>query len=85
MKEFKSDTMLARHERIHLNNKPFKCSWNDCAFASTQRGLVTRHIRMVHFKLPATVKEPKRRGIEDHRKPEDYIEVDQDLLARRLQ
>ena len=85
IKEFKSDTMLARHERVHLSIKPFQCAWPDCSYSSTVRGSVTKHIRTVHFKLPKSIKEQKQRGIVDDRKPEDYIEVDQDLLARRLQ
>ena len=82
---FQTDTTLASHERLHLATKPFKCSWPECAYAAVQRIHVTTHIRVVHFKLPVTVKEQKRRGIVDQRNPDDYIEVDQEQLARRLQ
>ena len=77
--------MLAIHEHGHLSIKPYRCSWNECAFTASQRSHVTRHIRIVHFNLPKTVKQQKERGIVDDRKPDDYIEVDEDLLARRLQ
>src|SRR5699024_1022823 len=82
---FKDDAWLARHELTHLGIKPFKCSWNKCSYAAAQRGAVTRHIRTRHFGLPDTVKEQKRRGIVDDRIPDDYIEVDQELLDRRLE
>ena len=84
-KSFCDDSLLARHERVHFSRKPFKCSWNECNYTATERGHVTRHIRTQHFKLPRTVKEQNRRGIVDRRNPDHFIEVDQDLLARRLQ
>ena len=43
------------------------------------------HIRVVHFKLPRYVKEQQRRGIVDHRDANDFIEVDAEMLAQRLQ
>ena len=82
---FRSDFHLAIHERVHMATKPFKCSWDECSFAAAERSKVARHIRTQHFGLPKTVKEQKRRGIVDHRNPADYIVVDEDLLARRLQ
>ena len=82
---FLTDSLLANHERVHLATKPYKCSWNECRYTAAERGNVTTHIRMKHFGLPKTVKEQNRRGIEDQRNPSDFIEVDEDLLARRLQ
>ena len=86
-KSFPNHASLAIHERVHLATKPYKCSWPQCAYASAsaQRNHVTTHIRVAHFKLPSTVKEQKQRGIVDQRNPDDYIEVDQEQLARRLQ
>ena len=85
LKSFPTDALLATHERIHLATKPYKCSWPECDFASALRGNVTAHIRVMHFKLPVTVKEQKNLGIVDQRNPDDYIEVDQEQLACRLQ
>ena len=82
---FSSDSKLATHERVHLATKAYKCSWNGCDFSAAQRGNVTKHIRMKHFKLPVSLKEQNRRGIVDDCNPDDYIQVDEDLLARRLQ
>ena len=45
---------------------------------------MVRHIRKVHFKLPAYMAVQARRGIVDHRDPADYFQVDQQLLSRRL-
>ena len=84
-KSFRADYVLALHERVHLGTKPFKCSWNECSFASAKRSDVKRHIRTKHFKLPNSLKEQNRRGIVDDRNPDDYIEVDQELMDRRLQ
>ena len=82
---FLDDFKLASHERVHLSSKPYKCSLDGCAFAAVQRSNMTRHIRTKHFKLPVSIKEQNRRGIVDQRNPADYIEVDEDLLALRLQ
>ena len=82
---FPTDYELANHERVHLASKPYKCSWNGCGFAAAQRIHVTQHVRMKHFKLPRFLKEQNRRGIVDDRNPDDYIEVDETLMARRLQ
>ena len=82
---FPTDYELANHERVHLASKPYKCSWNECSFAAAKRSNLMQHIRTKHFKLPLTIKEQKERGIVDDRNPDDYIEVDQELLDRRLE
>ena len=82
---FRTDSSLVRHERMHMGTKPFRCTWTECVYASYHRSSVTHHIRVKHFGLPSTVKEQKRQGIEDQRNPNDYIEVDSELLGRRLQ
>ena len=84
-KSFKTDNDLARHERIHLGLKPYKCSWNNCIFSAKRRDSVIQHIRTVHFQLPESVKEQQRRGIVDQRDPNELIEVDAEMLARRLE
>ena len=42
------------------------------------------HIRGKHFKLPLSVKKQLEQGIEDDRNVADYIEVEEELLKRRL-
>ena len=84
-RSFLWDAHLKRHERIHLNIEPFRCIWPDCNHADKQKQNLVKHVRAKHFKLPETVKEQKQRGIVDQRNPDDFIEVDQEQLARRLQ
>ena len=75
---------LISHKRFHLGIKPFRCTWSDCGFASERRSHIVRHVRGKHFKLPQFVKKQKELGIVDTRDPNIYIEVDQELAARRL-
>ena len=78
---FEADAFLIRHERIHLGIKPYRCTWTDCGYVSANRPDVVRHVRAKHFKLPKLIKKQK----EDTRNPNTYIEVDQELAARRLE
>ena len=81
----KSNSEMIRHERFHLRVKPYRCTWTDCGFQSAVRSSMVSHIRTMHFKLPEYMAAQIRRGIVDPRDPADYIQVDQELLARRLQ
>lgn len=81
---FPSDAALARHEQSHLNLKPFSCTWPACEYSLNRRGDEAAHVRVVHFKLPRNVTEQKRRNIVDHRDPNEYIEMNPRLVARRL-
>lgn len=78
---FGYDSLLKRHEQGHLGIKPFSCKWNGCRYFATQRAGVFTHIRMKHFKLPRV---QKNQNFADDRDPNQFIEVDQELLARRL-
>ena len=84
-KSFRKIPHLKRHERIHMNIKPFHCTWPDCDYSAKERGHVIKHVRAVHFNLPVTKKAQHERNIEDDRDPNDYVRVDQDLVNRRLE
>jgi hypothetical protein len=79
------DSKLAIHERIHLDIKPFSCTWPRCRYSSVTKGDVVRHVRMKHFNLPKLNKDQARLNIVDNRNPEDYVRVDDELLERRLE
>ena len=84
-KSFETDQGLTLHERIHLGIKPFSCNWPDCSYSSKQFGNVANHVRIHHFKLPPTKKEQERLNIVDDRDPKQYVQVDHELVKRRLE
>ena len=71
---------LKIHERAHLGAKPYRCKWPGCKLECNQHSAITKHVRVMHFKLPKTLREMQEQGIVDNREPHDYIEVIQELL-----
>ena len=53
-----------------------RCLWPNCQYSSVYRGNVKKHIRMVHFQLPATLREQREQNIIDTRDPRQYLAVD---------
>lgn len=71
------DTTLVR-VRVHSSRKPlkpFQCTWPECGFGTEYRGNAVTHVRCKHLHLPTTVKQQRRLGIVDHRRPHDYVRL----------
>lgn len=79
-RKFEMVCMLRRHRRIHNAEKPFRCRWGDCTFASVRLDPVKKHIRSQHFGVPETIKEIRAMGIENVPDPSTWIEVIKELL-----
>lgn len=45
VKSFNRKSDLQRHARIHTNERPYACTWQDCNKAFIQRSALTVHIR----------------------------------------
>lgn len=74
-KVFQSPNHLRRHECIHTNQRPYKCTWEGCTFVAIQRSDAIRHVRVKHYNLPRTFKLQQEMNIEDTRDPLEFIEV----------
>ena len=81
---FLDKVSLINHEHIHLGIKPYSCTWQDCHYSAQEQGAVVKHVRIMHFKLPPTVKLQNRLNIEDNRNAKNFVRVDQNLVNRRL-
>src|SRR5699024_9903193 len=79
-KSFGTEFLLKNHERSHTGARPFRCTWPGCVKDSGKRSDLTKHIRMVHFKLPSTLKEQQELGIVDYRDPNQFVDVIDELL-----
>jgi len=53
-------------------------------YDTSRQSDVVQHVQTVHFKLPRSIKLQKLKGIVDNRNPNDYIQEDAQLAARRL-
>lgn len=74
---------LRTHERTHLRVKPFSCSWGEgCSYVTENKSHAVSHIRTRHFGLPPTVKLQRALGIEDHRDPLQWLQIDHELIER---
>lgn len=80
-KSFRSSAHLKDHTRIHMGIRPYKCRWEHCDYLAAQRSDVIKHIRIVHFRLPRSLKEQAAMNITDDRNPADFLEVREDLLS----
>ena len=68
------NAMIAHRHVEHLGIKPYHCLWPDCGHRSVDRFSCVRHVRVVHFKLPVTVKKQEELGIDDERRALDWVE-----------
>ena len=50
-KSFGDNFSLRNHSRVHSGEKPYKCKWTSCKYATTQKGAIITHIRMVFLHL----------------------------------
>lgn len=79
-KTFSCKSNLTTHLIIHRGVMPYRCTWPDCQYNSNRTETVVRHIRMVHFKLPASQRVQRERNIVDDRDPKEFLQVLSDLL-----
>ena len=79
-KTFSCRNHLNNHLNMHRGILPYRCTWPACRFSSNRSETVVRHVRMVHFKLPASQREQKERNIKDERDPKQFLEVLTELL-----
>ena len=83
-KEFNREAKLIIHERIHLGVRPFSCTWQDCLFSSVNRGQVIQQLRTRHLRLPRLQTTQTCLGIVDRRDPNQWVRVDTELAAKRI-
>eukprot|EP01084_Bolivina_argentea_P118129 209656_1 len=50
-KTWGSDRQLKRHEKVHTNERPFDCHYNNCNKAFKRNSTLIQHINEVHKKL----------------------------------
>ena len=79
---FKLVSAFQNHQRLHLGLKPYQCKWTDCGYTSSGSSNVLQHIRVIHFKLPETLKQQQAQGIVDNRNPREYLHVDTEMLKQ---
>lgn len=75
-KKFYKLSNLRRHERLHMQLQPYRCSWPGCASKYSNRSDILRHIRAVHFGLPrvSAAQQPEQ-DLLDGRDPKVFMEV----------
>ena len=62
----------------------FACKWPNCLYSVAHRSNVIRHIKIVHFKIPQNKKKQNLSNTEDQRDPNEYVEVNTELLNREI-
>ena len=72
---FRNKCGLTDHEREHSGSKPYHCKYAECSYATNSMGNIKQHIRMLHFKLPRTIKEQQQLGIVDDRDCDEFIQI----------
>lgn len=76
-KKFDDLSRLRRHLRMHTAFKRYRCRWEDCDYASEQKGTTVAHIRVCHLNLPRTQAEELQLNLEVHPSEDicQYIEI----------